>query len=314
MARPLKEGLDYFSLDTGFFQDKKVRLIKSEFGAKGVTVLLALLCEIYGGNGYFKKWDEEDYLLMADAVGCGLSPENISQVVHGCLRRSLFDGKVFKVFGVLTSAGIQRRYIRAVSLREEISFIQEYWLLNLDDKNDVPASVRNKVAFKTVSEHGNPDKKYRNPDKTLDNPKSKEKERNDGDDLKDSELARACARGGGNGGKPSGDEETMQQAETLAARLFPHYFGRPATGHDAELLLGCICRGERQTDGSFGQRIDPDRAQVIEYAFRIASERGAHNWAFVRQVLSTVARRGLHTLDDCEDYDAQREFDKDNGR
>lgn len=131
----------------------------------------------------------------------------------------------------------------------------------------------------------------------------------DGDDLKASELARACAGGGGNGGKP---DEEMQQAEALAARLFPHYFGRPATGHDAGLLLGCICHGERQPDGSFIRRIDSDQVGVVEYAFRIASERGAHNWAFVRQVLSTVARRGLHTLDDCEDYDAQREFDKDN--
>lgn len=136
----------------------------------------------------------------------------------------------------------------------------------------------------------------------------------DGDGLKASELARACAEGGGNGGKPAGDDEALQQAEALAARLFPYYFGRPATGHDAGMLLGCICCGERRPDGSIIRRIDPDRVQVAEYAFRIASERGAHNWAFIKQVLSILARRGLRTLEECEDYDAQREFDKDNGR
>ena len=35
MARPIKDGVDYFPLDTDFFQDDKVRLIKGEFGAKG---------------------------------------------------------------------------------------------------------------------------------------------------------------------------------------------------------------------------------------------------------------------------------------
>lgn len=55
------------------------------------------------------------------------------------------------MFGILTSAGIQRRYIRAVSTREEIQIIKEYWLLDSSDKKDVPTSILNKVTFKTVN-------------------------------------------------------------------------------------------------------------------------------------------------------------------
>lgn len=151
MARPIKDGIDYFPLDVGFFQDDKIRLLKAEFGAKGITILVALLCDIYRTNGYFKVWDNDACLLMADAVGCGIVPEIITQVVQGCLRRSIFDDGVFQMFGILTSAGIQRRYIQAVSTREEIRFIQEYWLLDLNDKKDVPTSTSKKVIFKSIN-------------------------------------------------------------------------------------------------------------------------------------------------------------------
>ena len=151
MARPLKDGVGYFPLDVDFLQDDKIRLLKAEFGAKGVSVWIALLCDVYRTNGYFKEWDNDSCLLMADAVGCGIVPEYIAQVVQGCLRRSIFDDGVFQMFGILTSAGIQRRYLRAVSTREEIPILEEYWLLDVDDKKDVPTSVRNKLVFKSVN-------------------------------------------------------------------------------------------------------------------------------------------------------------------
>lgn len=155
LARPLKDGIDYFPFDVGFLQDKKIRLIKGEFGAKGVLVLLQLLCSIYKESGYFATCDDDDCLLMADAVGCGVDSEFIRQVIHGCIRRSLFDDKLFNVFGVLTSRGIQRRYLRALSTRDNIEMIEEYWLLDIDNKKDVPASILKKIAFKNISLQNN---------------------------------------------------------------------------------------------------------------------------------------------------------------
>ena len=46
MARPLKDGIDYFPFDVGFLQDKKIRLIKGEYGIKGVVIVIQLLCSI----------------------------------------------------------------------------------------------------------------------------------------------------------------------------------------------------------------------------------------------------------------------------
>lgn len=175
MARPIKDGVDYFPKDTDFYSDDKVRLLRAEFGAKGMYILDYLLCDIYGKNGYFTKWDKNRCFLVSDGAGCGCSPEYISEFVSGCCRCSFFDERVLNVFGVLTSAGIQRRYIRMFNSRDEIQMIQEYWLLNTEDKKDVPACVLRKLAFKHLKNTENPNKSTGNPDKSTGNAQSKKK-------------------------------------------------------------------------------------------------------------------------------------------
>lgn len=175
MARPIKDGVDYFPKDTDFYSDDKVRLLRAEFGAKGMYILDYLLCDIYGKNGYFTKWDKNRCFLVSDGAGCGCNPEYISEFIAGCCRCSFFDERVLNAFGVLTSAGIQRRYIRMFNSRDEIQIIAEYWLLNVDDKKDVPASVLNKITFKHLKSTENPDKSTGNPDKSTGNTQSKKK-------------------------------------------------------------------------------------------------------------------------------------------
>lgn len=177
MARPLKNGVDYWPFDVGLFRDKKFKLLKAEFGLKGVIIALELLNAVYESAGYFKKWDDDDCFLMSDSIGGGCTSENIREVLRGCLRRSLFDQRVFEMSGVLTSQGIQRRYLRMVgNNRDEIRIIREYWLLNADDKNDVPASVLEKLTFFSVSDAENAVKRRENNVKSTGNAQRKEKE------------------------------------------------------------------------------------------------------------------------------------------
>ena len=39
MARPIKKGLEYLPMDTDFFADKKIRLLRGEFGAIAGDIL-----------------------------------------------------------------------------------------------------------------------------------------------------------------------------------------------------------------------------------------------------------------------------------
>lgn len=196
MARPLRDGVDYFPFDVGMLRDPKVKLIKGEFGALGVLVLLTVMSSAYEENGYFKEWSDDVCILVADEVGCGCNFGTVAEIVKGCVRRSLFDEGVLNAFGVLTSAGIQRRFLRAASQRDDIQIFQEYWLLDIDNRKDVPASVRNKVAFKSISTSRNRNKTSHNRDETPENPQSKGEESKEKDSIGEDSKG-DCPPGGG---------------------------------------------------------------------------------------------------------------------
>ena len=176
MARPLRDGVDYFPFDVGMLRDPKVKLIKGEFGALGILVLMTVMSSAYEENGYFKEWSDDVCILVADEVGCGCNFGTVAEIVKGCVRRSLFDEGVLNAFGVLTSAGIQRRFLRAASQRDDIQIFHEYWLLDIDNRKDVPASVRNKIAFNSITTSRNRLKTSYNPDETADNTQRKVKD------------------------------------------------------------------------------------------------------------------------------------------
>lgn len=152
MGRPRKDGVDFFSLDTGTFRDDKVKLLRAEFGAKGMYLLIYLLCEIYEKKGYYMQWDSDKCYLVSDGAGCACSPEFVSEFVRGCVARSFFDERVFNVFGVLTSESIQRRYLCAVRKRPNIEIIEDYFLLDVTSKKDVPEGSLANCTFRKISD------------------------------------------------------------------------------------------------------------------------------------------------------------------
>lgn len=135
MPRPIKEGLDYFELDCHF--DEKIRLIQAEFGLKGLAVIVLLYKEIYGGQGYYMTWDEDRLLLLLSENGVAGGDKNlIQEIVSACVRRDIFSERLFKEYHILTSSGIQKRYLNAVARRENVNLKKEYLLISVD-KNKV---------------------------------------------------------------------------------------------------------------------------------------------------------------------------------
>ena len=170
MSRPMRDGVDYFPKDTDFYNDDKVRMLRSEFGIKGMYLLDYLLCDLYGKNGYYMNWNGDKCYLVSDGAGCGCDSKFVEEFVRGCVRRSFFDEGVFTKFGVLTSQGIQRRYIRMLNNRKNIILNREYFLLDVSNDNDVPGGVLEKITFIGETINGNPDKSNGNPDKSNGNP------------------------------------------------------------------------------------------------------------------------------------------------
>ncbi|EKD5355784.1 DUF4373 domain-containing protein, partial [Enterococcus faecalis] len=140
MARPYKQGVDYYSLDVDFLKDIKYRKIRKSCGPQTCEILLCLLSYIYGDMGYFLRWDEDSAFLVADDVGAkeGL----VEEVVNKAVQVGFFDHDKYQKYKILTSNGIQKRYKLMTSKRKEVVLQEEYLII---DGNNSLSTVVNGV-------------------------------------------------------------------------------------------------------------------------------------------------------------------------
>lgn len=134
-GRNNKEYLEYFELYC--HMDDKVKLVQAEFGLKGFAVFVKLLQKIYGGDGYYCEWTQDQELLFMSENGLDSgSLQLLRDIVSACIRRGLFSEKLFKKYGVLTSEGIQKHYLKATVKREVVSMKKEYLLISIPENRE----------------------------------------------------------------------------------------------------------------------------------------------------------------------------------
>lgn len=130
MARKSEVGIDYFPINTDIIHNPKVKLVVAEFGSsKTWAVLLPLYCKIYREKGYWIDWFDEDSKLLFALDECKLDKTVVNEIVNGCIRRSLFDKRVFDMFGVLTSDRIQENYLIAKSRAFNVVLYKDFLLI-----------------------------------------------------------------------------------------------------------------------------------------------------------------------------------------
>lgn len=141
MARPLKSGIDYFPLDVNFFSDIKTRKILKACGPQSVVVLINLLCTIYKDEGYYMTWDEDVGFLTADEIG--VKESLVHEVIKKAIGVDFFDQSLFKKYKILTSLGIQKRYLGATARRKSNPIKDEFNLVNVTNNivNDSNNSI-----------------------------------------------------------------------------------------------------------------------------------------------------------------------------
>ena len=146
MSRPLKTGLDYFPMDVEM--DDKVELIEAKHGILGFGILVKLYQRIYK-EGYFLKLTEETLLIFSKRVNVDIN--KVNEVINDCLRYQLFDENLHKKYQILTSPGIQKRYLQAIDRRKDIELIQNYINVDINGLNvninwvNVDISTQSKV-------------------------------------------------------------------------------------------------------------------------------------------------------------------------
>ena len=139
MARPKKQGLDYFTNDVNFYQDIKIRKLIRHKGIQAVSVYHILLCQIYA-SGYYLQWDEDLPFIVSEISG--LEEDTIQDIITYCITVGLFDKAVFEEHHVLTSYSIQERYITFCTVAKRKLSDDTPYLLVVLNNNTVNSDKR----------------------------------------------------------------------------------------------------------------------------------------------------------------------------
>ena len=127
------KGVKYFPLDVCI--DSKLEGIENEFGIKGFAVIVKLFQRIYGQEGYYCEWNDEVMLSFATRT-CLLGGSVVSEIVTSAIKRGIFDKKIHDRYGILTSKGIQERYLKITNRRKESVIKKEYLLVGCTQNSE----------------------------------------------------------------------------------------------------------------------------------------------------------------------------------
>lgn len=129
MARPTAKGVEYFPLNVNFINDLKVRKLLLSCGAESIAVLIYLLSTIYKDEGYYVEIHEDEIDLIA--LDVNVTPEFVLEVINKACEVRFFDVNLYKNFNILTSKGIQERYLKITERRKNSVVITQFNLVNV---------------------------------------------------------------------------------------------------------------------------------------------------------------------------------------
>ena len=109
------------------------RIIKS-CGASAISVLIWLLGSCYRDEGYYIWWTEDLPFIVADEIG--VTEGCVQEVVKRALQVGFFDAGMKEKHGILTSAGIQKRFLEVTSRRKAAFLRRDFALISINVDNN----------------------------------------------------------------------------------------------------------------------------------------------------------------------------------
>lgn len=119
MARPVKEGMDYFPHDVDAMSNDKIEILRALHGNDGYVFYFGLLERIYQqANFEYDISDAETIQLLCKKLL--LSPDAFKAILQTSLKYGCFDGELYRTTGRLTSNGIKKRAAVVVKKRRQM--------------------------------------------------------------------------------------------------------------------------------------------------------------------------------------------------
>ena len=187
MARPYKQGIDYFPFDVDLMADRKLRKPKEKYGCLATAVYIELLCLIYKDKGYYIDYSEENREdVQLDILDClrgkhQPTKEYIGEVIADLVAVGLFSTELWDQ-NIISSHRLQCTYYRAVLDRKNVSIDWSKWLLTEEEMRELGSSCiilknfinRSKNDVNPTNNPVNPPKKTQSKVKESKEKKSKE--------------------------------------------------------------------------------------------------------------------------------------------
>ena len=98
----IKQGLDYFPLNTDFMHDRVVRRVMKREGDSAFTILLYTLSYLYSGEGYYIHVDDDFYDELSDQL-FSTDNDSVRRVLRLFVEYGFFDSSLYERYGILTS-------------------------------------------------------------------------------------------------------------------------------------------------------------------------------------------------------------------
>ncbi|HOF43182.1 MAG TPA: DUF4373 domain-containing protein [Bacilli bacterium] len=135
MARPCKQGLDYFPLEVDMFRDEKISILLDEYGPLAVYTYIRILALVYE-NGYYLELstDQLARIIRRENETRWSKYDKVKQMVNACVECGLLNGRLARQ-GVITSVAIQEQFLRSTHRRKNVD-TSKYWLLEKTQSKD----------------------------------------------------------------------------------------------------------------------------------------------------------------------------------
>lgn len=131
-GRNVKRGLLYYRMDCDILGDRKIKRLIRRWSSDGLAVYLALLCEVYRDKGYYLEMDGDLLADIADAFD--MDEKKAVGICKECIDLGLFDRELLTLKNVLSSRGVQRRYLDIMAaLRRKAGIDSELLLISAEE-------------------------------------------------------------------------------------------------------------------------------------------------------------------------------------
>lgn len=138
MARPIKKGIDYFSFDVDFFEDTRIKKLRSRYKTLGLITYIFVLTKIYKEHGYYILIDEEQVFDISDSLREEFNA--VKEIIDYIISiKLLLKKEISQNIYFLTSERVQKTYQASVRLRGKKSPIkvkEQIWILPEEETED----------------------------------------------------------------------------------------------------------------------------------------------------------------------------------